>query len=130
MEITFKNEMKKGSIVQITVKNDRYVVTSSLTGRAADITELLDSQTRGEIKRIGRALGVCVSNDALSICTFAQLHTHSEYSMLDGISKLSDIAKKSSGITAVTDHGNMFAALPWQEAMEKEGKKPIFGFLR
>lgn len=128
MEITFKNEMKKGSIVQITVKNDRYVVTSSLTGRAADITELLDSQTRGEIKRIGRALGVCVSNDALSICTFAQLHTHSEYSMLDGISKLADIAKKSSGITAVTDHGNMFAALPWQEAMEKEGKKPIFGF--
>ena len=128
MEILFKNSMEKGSVISIFIKNNRYVAVSPQTGAIADITDRLDNQTRVDIKHIGRALGVCISGEKMSICTFAQLHTHSEYSMLDGISKLTDIASKSSGVTAITDHGNMFAALLWQEAMYKEGKRAVFGF--
>ena len=128
MEILFKNSMEKGSVIPIFIKNNRYVAVSPQTGAIADITDRLDNQTRVDIKHIGRALGVCISGEKMSICTFAQLHTHSEYSMLDGISKLTDIASKSSGVTAITDHGNMFAALLWQEAMYKEGKRAVFGF--
>jgi DNA polymerase-3 subunit alpha len=62
---------------------------------------------------------------------FAHLHTHTEYSVLDGISKIKDLAKKASenGIEAVaiTDHGNMFGAVKFYEEMKKVGVKPIIG---
>ena len=62
---------------------------------------------------------------------FAHLHTHTEYSILDGISKIKDLAKKASenGIEAVaiTDHGNMFGAVKFYEEMKKVGVKPIIG---
>ena len=46
---------------------------------------------------------------------FTHLHLHSEYSLLDGASRVKDIAKrvKELGIEAValTDHGNMFGTI-------------------
>lgn len=35
--------------------------------------------------------------------------------------------QKSSGVTAITDHGNIYSLLKWQKAMQDEGKKAIFG---
>ncbi len=62
---------------------------------------------------------------------FAHLHTHTEYSILDGISKIADIARKAAdnGIEAVaiTDHGNMFGAVKFYQEMKKNGVKPIIG---
>ncbi len=62
---------------------------------------------------------------------FAHLHTHTEYSILDGISKIKDLAKKAAenGIEAVaiTDHGNMFGAVKFYEEMKSVGVKPIIG---
>ena len=47
--------------------------------------------------------------------SFIHLHTHSHYSLLDGLSKLKDLvalAKKSEmSALAVTDHGNMYGAI-------------------
>ena len=128
MVIKVKNRIKKGETVPVIADGDRIILLSRSTENRLDITELLDRETRINIKHTGKALAVAISGEELSICYFVQLHTHSQFSILDGMSKLSDIAKKSSGVTAVTDHGNMFAMLQWQLAMEKAGKKPIFGF--
>ena len=59
------------------------------------------------------------------------LHLHSEYSLLDGALRIDEIPRlaKEMGQSAValTDHGNLFGAVVFFEACEKEGIKPIIG---
>jgi len=64
----------------------------------------------------------------LNIVKYIPLHGHSCYSLLDGISRMEDIARKAELAFALTDHGNMFGALKFYKAMKKYGKKPILGF--
>lgn len=62
---------------------------------------------------------------------FTHLHLHTEYSLLDGANKIKPLAKKikALGMTSVamTDHGNMFGAIDFYNAMRAEGLKPIIG---
>jgi len=62
---------------------------------------------------------------------FVHLHLHSQYSLLDGAIRIPDLvaAARADGqrAIAVTDHGNMFAAVPFYEAAKKAGVKPIIG---
>ena len=62
---------------------------------------------------------------------FTHLHLHTEYSLLDGANKIKPLAKKvkKMGMTSVamTDHGNMFGAIAFYNAMRDEGIKPIIG---
>jgi len=62
---------------------------------------------------------------------FTHLHLHTEYSLLDGANKIKPLAKKvkEMGMTSVamTDHGNLFGAIDFYNAMRKEGIKPIIG---
>ncbi len=62
---------------------------------------------------------------------FVHLHLHSEYSLLDGACRISEIPKraKECGHTAValTDHGVMYGAVSFYNACKKEGIKPIIG---
>lgn len=63
--------------------------------------------------------------------SFVHLHLHSEYSLLDGACRLKDLVKsvKEKGQTAVavTDHGNMFAAVDFFIEAKNVGIKPIIG---
>lgn len=62
---------------------------------------------------------------------FIHLHTHSHYSLLDGLSKvetLVSLAKKyEMPALAITDHGNMYGAIEFYKLAKKEGIKPIIG---
>ena len=62
---------------------------------------------------------------------FVHLHLHSEYSLLDGACRTSEIPKraKECGHTAValTDHGVMYGAVEFYRACKREGIKPIIG---
>ncbi len=62
---------------------------------------------------------------------FVHLHLHTDYSLLDGaceISKLMDrAAELKMPAVAVTDHGNLFAAVQFYEAALNRGLKPIIG---
>jgi len=63
---------------------------------------------------------------------FTHLHVHTEYSMLDGASRLGELvaAAAADGQPAlgITDHGNMYGILPFYEACKKAGITPVLGF--
>src|SRR3954454_18774055 len=63
--------------------------------------------------------------------SFAHLHLHTEYSLLDGASRPEELAKRVAQMgmpaCAITDHGNMFGAVEFYNAMKKEKVKPIIG---
>ncbi|MEZ4156936.1 MAG: DNA polymerase III subunit alpha [Candidatus Paceibacterota bacterium] len=62
---------------------------------------------------------------------FVHLHTHSHYSLLDGMSKIPDLVAKvkeyGMDSVAITDHGNMYAAVEFYKEAKKQGIKPILG---
>jgi DNA polymerase-3 subunit alpha len=62
---------------------------------------------------------------------YVHLHNHSEYSLLDGAIRIEDLVStaKSMGMNAValTDHGNLFGAIPFYKAAIAKGVKPILG---
>ena len=64
--------------------------------------------------------------------SFVHLHTHSEYSLLDGANRISDLVthvkKLGMDSLAVTDHGNMHAAWSFYEAAKAQQIRPILGF--
>src|SRR5262249_26271771 len=63
--------------------------------------------------------------------SFVHLHTHSEYSLLDGASRVKELVGKASQLEmpaiAITDHGVMFGALDFYSAARDAGVKPIVG---
>ncbi len=63
--------------------------------------------------------------------SFVHLHNHSQYSLLDGASKLEELVEQAARFgmpaVAVTDHGNLFGAVPFFEAAAEKGIKPILG---
>lgn len=62
---------------------------------------------------------------------FIHLHTHSHYSLLDGLSKLDEMVKLAKKYEmpalAVTDHGNMHAAIEFYKLCKDNGVKAIIG---
>ena len=62
---------------------------------------------------------------------FVHLHLHSEYSLLDGACRISEIPKRAAECghkaVALTDHGVMYGVVAFYDACIKEGIKPIIG---
>jgi DNA polymerase-3 subunit alpha len=62
---------------------------------------------------------------------FTHLHVHTEYSLLDGASRIDQLiaATKSMGMdsVAITDHGNMFGVVEFYNEAKAQGIKPILG---
>lgn len=62
---------------------------------------------------------------------FIHLHTHSHYSLLDGLSKIDEmvVLAKKHGMPAlaITDHGNLHGAIEFYKACKSHGIKPIIG---
>ncbi len=62
---------------------------------------------------------------------FTHLHVHTEYSLLDGLSKISELVAKAKEYKmhslAVTDHGVMYGVLPFYLACKENNINPIIG---
>ena len=63
--------------------------------------------------------------------SFAHLHLHTDYSLLDGAIQIKPLARRAAELgmeaCAMTDHGNMFGAISFYNAMKAQGVKPIIG---
>ncbi len=62
---------------------------------------------------------------------FVHLHSHTEYSLLDGLCRVKDLvaatADRGMPAAAITDHGNLFGAHDFYKACQAKGIKPIIG---
>ena len=63
--------------------------------------------------------------------SFTHLHVHTEYSLLDGACRISEIAaaakRKGFSSLAITDHGAMYGVIDFYRACQKEGIHPVIG---
>ncbi|TAG11601.1 MAG: DNA polymerase III subunit alpha [Verrucomicrobia bacterium] len=63
--------------------------------------------------------------------SFVHLHLHTEYSLLDGMIRTSDLAKRAAELgmpaVAMTDHGNLYGAIDFYKSCKAQGVKPILG---
>lgn len=63
--------------------------------------------------------------------SFVHLHLHTEYSMLDGASRVRDViqvvAEDHQPAVAITDHGVMYGVIDFYEQARAQGVKPILG---
>lgn len=66
-----------------------------------------------------------------NIMNFVDLHTHSSFSFLDGYGTIDQIVTRlkvlEHSACGLTDHGGVFGHIPFEIAMRKAGKNPIFG---
>ena len=63
--------------------------------------------------------------------SFTHLHVHTEYSILDGASRVGDLVKAAVAdgqpALGMTDHGNMYGVIDFYRACRNEGIKPVIG---
>ncbi len=67
----------------------------------------------------------------MKFSSFVHLHTHSQYSLLDGACRLDAVVALARELRmpalAITDHGNMFGAIEFYKKATSAGIKPIIG---
>lgn len=63
--------------------------------------------------------------------TFVHLHVHTEFSLLDGLSRIKSLVERARALNmpalAITDHGTMFGVMDFYNACKDAGIKPIIG---
>ncbi len=63
--------------------------------------------------------------------SFVHLHVHSEYSLLDGAARITDLVQRAAELNmnalALTDHGVMYGVIPFYKACKQAGIRPIIG---
>lgn len=66
-----------------------------------------------------------------AVDNFVHLHLHTQYSLLDGANKISEVVAKAKALgqpaLAMTDHGNLHGAIEFYSEAKKAGIKPIIG---
>lgn len=113
----YDNVFKKNSILNLTVEDG--------VGRICIGDYVLDA-FESDLNR--RNYKVNVQNDEnYTIVRYANLHQHTENSLLDGIVRILELAEKSEYACAITDHGNMFGWFDMLNAFNKQSKKAIIG---
>ena len=64
--------------------------------------------------------------------SFAHLHVHTEYRLLDGSNKIKECVSQVKALgmnsVAITDHGVMYGVIDFYRAAKKAGIKPILGW--
>ena len=111
--------IKVKQILDVELKDNNLVFSDGYTRKATDREKSCFKNHHPK--------AVKLSDGSYDIIRFFDYHRHSEYSLLDGCIRVSDMIKKTKYIGAITDHGNMYCALKWFKGMKKAGKIAVIG---
>ena len=97
-----------------------------------DLTELYKHEQRWKERKLNDSKKTAdtavkeIPQDPSLLSGFSHLHNHSQFSVLQSTSDVNDLVKKASSYNskgvAITDHGNMYGAFLFWQAIEKENK--------
>ena len=63
--------------------------------------------------------------------SFAHLHVHTEFSLLDGANRIKPLIARTKELgmnsIAITDHGSMYGTIDFYKAAKAEGINPVIG---
>ena len=97
-------------------------------------TVVIRARPRGKVRSPrsnNRVVSSTVERRPVSGRSFTHLHTHTEFSMLDGAARIGELvaAAAADGQPAlgITDHGNMYGVLDFYKACRAQGITPIIG---
>ncbi|MGI5172908.1 DNA polymerase III subunit alpha [Treponema sp. OMZ 840] len=97
--------------------------------RETDVFEEAEEREQSAAELSGSAAEQA-ENDAPK-AEFVHLHVHSDYSLLDAASRIPVLIKRAKELgfqaLALTDHGNMFGALRFEQQCHAAGIKPLVG---
>lgn len=126
MQIKCDLPLTPGEYVDIVKEGENWTV--QYTG--ATQKKPVPLKTTIAMQKLGRTQykGIYEVGGWITVIRFADLHRHSDCSLMDGLSKIPDIVKKTEYAGALTDHGNMYGFLEYYKGMKAAGKKPIVGF--
>jgi DNA polymerase III subunit alpha len=115
--ITKVNELSSNDLVNIHYED-------------VDLTELLQHEknlkaNKGKTKTEDDKTPVKIDID-LNTIQYASLHNHTQFSVLQSVSDITELVKKATEYNmssiAITDHGNMYGAFQFWQAVEKQNK--------
>lgn len=124
MKIPCKLPVQEGSYVFLVNDGGWYLEYETASGKETQGISFFP-----ELHQLGRKKYRGIYHDGVvDVIRFADLHRHSDCSLMDGLSKIPDMVKKTEYAGALTDHGNMYGFVSYYKAMTSAGKKPILGF--
>ncbi len=124
VKLNTTSKVAEGNFVKAIKKDNFYEIFLEDTsiGTIEDSNLLVCPEYKGKI------IEVAEEEITVQIYTYVPVHTHSEYSLLDGAIRVKDLIKALPYSGALTDHGNMYGFLEFYKGMKKAGKKAIIGF--
>ena len=114
---TYKSVFKHGTILDLLVKDGRGKVV---------LNDIVLEEIKCDLARPSYKVNVS-DDEHYVIARYANLHQHTENSLLDGMVRIPELAEKIEYCSAITDHGNMFGWYDMLHEFEKRGKKAIIG---
>ena len=123
MRIPCNMKLKDGEYLHLRRQNGNWVLSTN--------DEFISVPETMDMSALGRDEYMCIfkeEDDTALVIRFSDLHRHSDYSLMDGQSKVADMAAKTEYSGALTDHGNMHGMLDYYKTMKAAGKKAIVGF--
>lgn len=123
MKIPCSLSLNDGEYLELVKKDGSWFLSSNEATQPVPATVNLSGLGMEKYRCIYHA-----SEASALVIRFSDLHRHSDYSLMDGQSKVADIVKKTEYSGALTDHGNMHGMLDYYKTMTAAGKKAIIGF--
>ena len=124
MEIKFKSCQEPGSYLHIRKDDAGWTLCGAGQEDPIEKVSVNDSRLgRNDYRVIVQADG-----QSARVIRFADLHRHSDFSLMDGMTTVPEMVARTEYAGALTDHGNMYGFLSYYKAMRDAGKKPILGF--
>ena len=110
-------------------KDSASIYAKSKTDRPEKISDNIPlSELPSDLFGRRKSFPVVFNDDnKLTIVRYANLHQHTDSSLLDGIVKVPDLVKKTELYAAVTDHGNIHAFNRFYKEMKNAKKHAIIG---
>lgn len=134
MEIKLNNQSHtppKGKSVTVEIEKrpdgDIYIMKNGTFVENRSEQEFLNGNGESLFKNRSVIKGTLKDDGTIHTISYVPLHSHSGYSLLDGVSHVSEMVEAAEEAMALTDHGNMYGALEFYQEMKKAGKKPILG---